>query len=296
MNTFDEKDRQNMQAKGCWYLIHRKDLQAQEEDKDGLLNYDTYTYIQEARNYVQNGTIKGTLIKVGKPAAYNEDLIFVDMKDVSWEPKSMSKEFISDVESAIETGELKLPQVKATAYDNETKEVEAEVPLTEKTTWFILSKSEIEMRGLTIGSHTIFHPWVKDESNHTVYHPWKRSPSIVGILKKIGDDVEYTKDLIWVEIELKSICRKKEKADEPVKAIPMEVLEVDGVKPQPTKSQINSKLNTGSSGGDIISKIVVLKNIIKLAEERRDRAIERIKDDKRRLKKLEKMLDDFKKL
>lgn len=80
------------------------------------------------------------------------------------------------------------------------------------------------------------------------------------------------------------------------KTLPMEVLEVDGVKPQPTKSQINSKLNTGSSGGDIISKIVVLKNIIKLAEERRDRAIERIKDDKRKLKKLEKMLDDFKKL
>lgn len=204
------------------------------------------------------------------------------------------------IEKQIETGELKLPHVRATAYDNETKEVEAEaeVPLTEKPTWFLLSKSEIEKRKLVIGNHTIFHPWLKDDENQEPLgnaKTYKRIPSLIGILRSFGDNSVWNEDLIWAEIEVKPLTRKKkEEREEPV--IPMEVLEVDGIKSQPTKSQINSKLNTGSSGGDIISKIVVLKNIIKLAEERRDRAIERIKDDKRRLKKLEKMLDDFKKL
>ena len=78
--------------------------------------------------------------------------------------------------------------------------------------------------------------------------------------------------------------------------IPMNIIEQDGVKPEPTKSQLASKLNTGSHGSDIEGRITVLKSQTSSLIRKRDKMTEEIKDNQRRMRKLEKMLAEFKKI
>lgn len=164
----------------------------------------------------------------------------------------------------------------------ETKNIKKE----NKSEWFLLHVLDIQARKITAGKQDHFNTYYYDDALDAFI---QNGYDIKALCLELGDKAETNHDYQWVRMEKLPLNNKQE-------ALPMNIIEQDGIKPEPTKSQVASKLNTGSHGSDIESRITVLKSQTSSLIRKRDKMTEEIKDNQRRMRKLEKLLAEFKKI